>query len=369
MRTLSLVRLGDVCSPKQWKTLSKKEMVSDGFPVYGANGKIGFASKFTHTKPTLLIGCRGSCGSVHIMEPFSYANGNAMALDNLNEDLVDIKYIYHYFLHRGFADVITGSSQPQIIQQHLRKIEMPLPPLEEQRRIAVILDQVKRIGRLAAHRNQLTTEMKASAFSQRFGNTHTNNKGWEAATISELVDLENGDRSSNYPSKGDIKTEGILFLGTKNIVDDELSLEKCQYISKEKFNSLSRGKLSRGDIVITLRGTLGRVAIFDCQHETGFINAQTLILRPRKIDPVFLHALFRDRTFRNALLRSSTGAAVPQLTSKQISNLVIPIPPIDQQIKFKNECNAIDSLKRNSLKSVDRNEKLSKSLTSQLIGF
>ena len=284
---------------------------------------------------------------------------------------LDCRYLYH-FLDSYLAELrklSIGGVIKYIKLGNLTDAQIPLPPLGEQRRIAVILDQVKRIGRLAAHRNQLITEMKASAFSQRFGNTQTNNKGWEAATISELVDLENGDRSSSYPSKGDIKTEGILFLSTKNIVDDELSLEKCQYISKEKFNSLSRGKLSRGDIVITLRGTLGRVAIFDCQHETGFINAQTLILRPRKIDPVFLHALFRDRTFRNALLRSSTGAAVPQLTSKQISNLVIPIPPIDQQIKFKNECNAIDSLKRNSLKSVDRNEKLSKSLTSQLIGF
>jgi type I restriction enzyme S subunit len=80
------VRLGEICRPRQWKTLSKKDLVADGFPVYGANGKIGFATEFTHSKPTLLIGCRGSCGSVHITEPFSYANGNAMALDELNEE-------------------------------------------------------------------------------------------------------------------------------------------------------------------------------------------------------------------------------------------------------------------------------------------
>ncbi len=117
-------------------------MTENGYPVvYGANGKIGFYSSYTHQKPTLLIGCSGSCGSVHRTEPYSYANGNAMALDDLNQDRADIRYLYHLFLRRGFRDVITGTSQPQIIQQHIRGVEISLPPLEEQRRIAAILDK------------------------------------------------------------------------------------------------------------------------------------------------------------------------------------------------------------------------------------
>jgi hypothetical protein len=79
-----VVALGDVCKPKQWPTLSKADMEEDGYPIFGANGQIGFSSTYTHETPTLLVGCRGSCGTIHITPPQAYANGNAMALDSLD---------------------------------------------------------------------------------------------------------------------------------------------------------------------------------------------------------------------------------------------------------------------------------------------
>ena len=67
------VRLGEICRPRQWKTLSKKDLVADGFPVYGANGKIGFATEFTHSKPTLLIGCGDFQERCHSLAAFQAA--------------------------------------------------------------------------------------------------------------------------------------------------------------------------------------------------------------------------------------------------------------------------------------------------------
>ena len=64
------VRLGDICKPKQWKTLTGKELIEEGeFPVYGANGIIGKYNTFNHEKETLLIGCRGTCGALNISVP------------------------------------------------------------------------------------------------------------------------------------------------------------------------------------------------------------------------------------------------------------------------------------------------------------
>src|SRR3546814_16614587 len=59
-------RLGDICRPKQWETISKINMTPEGYHVYGANGQIGFYDKFNHENPTIVIGCRGSCGTVNI---------------------------------------------------------------------------------------------------------------------------------------------------------------------------------------------------------------------------------------------------------------------------------------------------------------
>ncbi|WP_315043992.1 hypothetical protein ACGTJS_03530 [Faucicola mancuniensis] len=70
-------------NPKQYKTISLENLLPTGFTVYGANGKIGKYNEFTHEFPTLMITCRGAtCGNIHLSEPFSYINGNAMALDS-----------------------------------------------------------------------------------------------------------------------------------------------------------------------------------------------------------------------------------------------------------------------------------------------
>ena len=140
--TWPMVKLNKICRPKQWKTISSSNLLEYGYPVYGANGKIGFYSEYTHESPALMITCRGAtCGNVNISEPKSYINGNAMVLDDLDTSSVDLNYLYYFFKKRGFNDVISGSAQPQITGQGLTKVEIPLPPLEEQKRIAAILDK------------------------------------------------------------------------------------------------------------------------------------------------------------------------------------------------------------------------------------
>ena len=150
--------------------------------------------------------------------------------------------------------------------------------------------------------------------------------------VSELI---NGDRSKNYPSGKDLVSEGVLFLNTKNISGSNLIFGEEAFITKEKFRSLTRGKLKRGDLVITLRGSIGQCAIFDSDHETGFINAQLMIIRPNEsVTPSYLHRLIIHPTTQHRLLRAKSGSAVPQLTAKQIGDLQVPVPPIELQRSF-----------------------------------
>ena len=138
------VPLHSICRPKQWKTIAKKQLLESGIPVYGANGVIGFTDSFTHEEPTLMIGCRGSCGQVHTTKGKAWINGNAMALDSLSSE-VNIDFLKYQLEWRGFEDVISGSSQPQITGQGLKKVSVVLPALEEQKRIAGILDEADRV--------------------------------------------------------------------------------------------------------------------------------------------------------------------------------------------------------------------------------
>ncbi|MBQ9758686.1 MAG: restriction endonuclease subunit S [Opitutales bacterium] len=130
------VKLRDLCSPKQWKTISTDMLTTKGYPVYGANGKIGFYSSFNHEEETLLVTCRGAtCGNLNICEKFSYVNGNAMALDNLSES-VSLLFLFYALRNRCFEDVFSGSSQPQIIKAYIERITVPVPPLSLQEEFA-----------------------------------------------------------------------------------------------------------------------------------------------------------------------------------------------------------------------------------------
>ena len=177
------VKLTDICRPKQWKTISTAQLKESGYPVYGANGKIGFYNEYTHEFPTLLITCRGAtCGTVNISEPNSYVNGNAMALDNLSKDY-DLKFLYHYFGQRGFNDVISGSAQPQITRENLSKVEVPKINLATQQRIAAILDQADAIIQNNRAIVQKYDALTQSLFLDMFGDPVKNEKGWKVKSL------------------------------------------------------------------------------------------------------------------------------------------------------------------------------------------
>ena len=135
--------LNDICRPKQWKTISTSNLQDEGYPVYGANGIIGFYSEYNHKNPTILITCRGAtCGEIHICKSNSYVNGNAMALDDLSSDIY-IRYLYYYLLSYDFNNIISGTAQPQITREGLKKLQVMYLPLQTQKKIVEVLDKAQ----------------------------------------------------------------------------------------------------------------------------------------------------------------------------------------------------------------------------------
>lgn len=136
-------RLGEVCKPQQWITISISDLCETGFPVYGANGLIGYFNSYNHECETVAITCRGAtCGEVNLIPAKSYITGNSMCLDDINQVLYDYKFIYYAMRFRGFKDVISGSAQPQIVGSMIRKVEFMLPALAEQTKIANFLTAI-----------------------------------------------------------------------------------------------------------------------------------------------------------------------------------------------------------------------------------
>ena len=204
-------------------------------------------------------------------------------------DCVDSRFLLHFLLSK--AQFLEGRAQGATVKgiklDLLRSLEFPRLPISEQRRIAATLDKADGIRRKREHQIGMAEGVLTSLFQELFFGLKSN---WPVMPLREVSELINGDRSKNYPSGKDLVSEGILFLNTKNISNSNLIFDNDIFITKEKFRSLTRGKLKRGDLVITLRGSIGQCAIFDSDHETGFINAQ---LMGTSKNAIFAHRRFR----------------------------------------------------------------------------
>jgi type I restriction enzyme S subunit len=139
--------LDHVCEMYQPKTISKKELIDDGpYPVFGANGQIGFYTDFNHQESEVTVTCRGAtCGTVNVIPAMSWITGNSMVVRPKDESLSK-EFLNYCLQSKDFTSVITGTAQPQITRKPLSTLEIVIPPMSEQGRIVEILeDQLSRL--------------------------------------------------------------------------------------------------------------------------------------------------------------------------------------------------------------------------------
>ena len=160
-------------------------------------------------------------------------------------------------------------------------------------------------------------------------------KGWQWVKISEIMIFENGDRSKNYPTEVDYKSQGIPFYGAKDIINNKLSkTNDLRFISIEKFDSLRSGKLRDKDIVCLIRGSVGKWAEFTKTDSvtTGFINAQMVILRLLNLNLLdYLKIYLSSPLYLMQINNRISGSAVAQMSAKDLSEFIIPLPPLAEQ--------------------------------------
>lgn len=193
---------------------------------------------------------------------------------------------------------------------------------------------------------------------------------WRVDRLQDIAELIDGDRSSNYPSGDDIVPNGIVFLSTANIKNDRLVFEECRYITKEKFNSLKKGKLQDKDIIITLRGSLGNIGYFRAnKFVTGLINAQMMIIRKSSdvINSDYLYKYMTSELIKNQIKSISTGSAQPQLTKKDMSTFKIVIPPLPEQQKIADILSTLDEQIDNVDRLIEKTKELKRGLMQQLL--
>lgn len=186
-----------VCNPKQWPTISSKELTESGFPVYGANGRIGFYTTYNHEHPTVLVTCRGAtCGTINVCLAKSYVTGNAMALDDPDTSKTTIEFLEVFLTVRGLRDSITGAAQPQITRQKLHPVEIFIPPIELVRTFSSQAREMKALLEHISANERKLESLHASMLQRAFVGQLTSK--WREAHMQELLrEMDNQARVLN----------------------------------------------------------------------------------------------------------------------------------------------------------------------------
>ena len=147
-------------------------------------------------------------------------------------------------------------------------------------------------------------------------------------TFGQVID---GDRGGQYPGAGELQNDGhCLFLNAGNVTKNGFRFSECQFISADKDRKLNKGRLTRGDVILTTRGTVGNFAYFNdsVPYERVRINSGMVILRNTSPDVsnAYQYLVLQSDIVSSQIARLSFGSAQPQLTVKGISTLKIPIP-------------------------------------------
>ena len=176
-------------------------------------------------------------------------------------------------------------------------------------------------------------------------------------TIGELAEIIDGDRGKNYPQQEDFFDEGYcIFLNTGNVRKDGFDFSSIQCITEEKCNILRKGKLKRGDIVYTTRGTVGNAAYYgdNVPFEHIRINSGMVILRSNTqiVIEEYLYQILKSEFYRPYFKQYCTGSAQPQLPIKNFSKIELDIPNIDMQRRIANILSTYDSLIENNQKQI-----------------
>ena len=340
-------KIKDICKPKQWKTISAEMLQEEGYPVYGANGVIGYYSEYNHENPTLLVTCRGAtCGSLNICQPYSYVNGNAMALDELRSD-VNIKYLYYYLNARGFNDVISGSAQPQITRSAIEQVEIEVKSEAEQKEVVNKLELVESM--ISAGKEQLLglDNLIKSRFVEMFGDTVMNSMKWEEHFLNEYVTfLTSGSRgwAQYYTDEC-----GEVFITIKNVKNNHISLDNVQYINAPNNKEAQRTKVQTGDLLISITADLGRTGVVEEDIATmgAYINQHLSLVRldSSKINPLYVSYFLETDGGKRQFESKNQNGVKAGLNFDAIKSLKILVPPLELQNDYLDFVASVDKLK------------------------
>lgn len=264
-------------------------------------------------------------------------------------DVLDANYLY-YWLKKNklyLQSLGNGATFKEVSKSIIAKVEIPIPSLSEQKRIAAILDKAEALRDKRKKSIAKLDELLQSVFLDMFGDPITNPKGWDIVELEELLDfITSGSRgwAKYYSDIGD------TFIRIQNLQNGQLNLNEIAFVNPPKSAEAKRTKVQSGDVLVSITADLGRVGVVPQSIGDAYVNQHIAILRVKEIQPSFLAFYLASSGGKAQFNRLNRQGVKAGLNFDDLRKLKILIPPISLQNEF---VQFQDKLMQNSKKLLD----------------
>jgi len=362
-------KLGEVCSIAYGKGLPVKSFKSDGFPVFGANGIIGFSDTYHHENEQVLISCRGAAsGTINMSPKKCFVTNNSLVLKINNKNLLLKKFLFFALHVAEKSKLVSGTAQPQVTINNANELLIPIPPLPEQHLIVSKIEELfseldNGIAQLKTAQQQLKVYRQSllkAAFEGRLTaawrqNNQVGNKenismsaeqemgygdkgklpeGWKWVKLAKLLrgTPQNGlYKSANFYGNGVhiLRIDGFY----DGVVLDDYSFKRVMLTMSE----VAKYQLAENDIVINRVNSmshLGKCGLIRILKEPTVFesNVMRIKLETKLIVPAFLVSYLSSNKGRNKLIKNAKHAVnQASINQNDVVNSELPLPPIQEQ--------------------------------------
>ena len=336
----SLEMIGDLADIKYGKANPKS---SGGFPVVGSGGIYAWTHTPLVAYPTLVIGRKGTAGSVQLFEHGCYPADTTFYLDWKTE--VNVRFLYFYLFANPLSGEHAKTTLPSLQRPDLENLAVPLPPLPEQRAIAHVLSKIQAAAEaqaaIAGRARELKRALMAKLFTEGVPSFHSGREplketeigvmpeGWEVAILNDVC-LKIVDCPHTTPN---FKSSGILVIRNMNVRNGRLVLAPAFYTSEDEYQErIKRLEPQEGDVLFSREAPIGEACLVPPNTKLS-LGQRMMLFRTNqsKLNSVFLVQSFYSPNVRPRMLALGTGVTAQHLNVGDVRRLKIPLPPIEEQ--------------------------------------
>ena len=359
-------KLGDAITFQRGHDLPKTKMSDGIYPVAGSNGIIGYHNAFTTEANGITIGRSGNIGTPHFYKTKYWAHNTVLYIKDFKGNYQ--KFIYYFLKTLDFTQFNTGSAVPSLNRNHIHELDINIPnDIAEQEAIATALSCLDDKIDLLRRQNKTLEAMAETLFRQWFIEEAQEN--WDEINLSDICSLITKGTTPTTLGHQFVDA-GINFIKAESITDDgSFIIEKFAKISEETHQFLKRSIIESGDVLCSIAGTIGRVAIVDGSILPANTNQAIAIIRVnnQKCFPEFGYLLLKSSIFQENINGKIVHAVQPNLSLGAIGSASLRLPPSSMLSEFKSIVKPIFDNKRHNTLQIRTLEKLRDTLLPKLI--